>query len=58
MSKEKTVNLKLPVSTALDILDILKSSTQNYSSEFPPERIVRLRGIMEEISTQIQKHNL
>lgn len=58
MSKEKTMQLKIPVNTAMNVLEILETSTKNYSSVFPPERIVRLRELMKAISLELQKHNL
>lgn len=58
MNTEKTMQLKIPVNTAMNVLEMLESSTKNYSSEFPPERVVRLRELMKTISLELQKHNL
>jgi hypothetical protein len=58
MSKEKQVNLKMNVKTALEVLQVLDSATFGYSEEFPPERIVRLREVMWNLDKELEKHIL
>lgn len=55
MSKESKVTLKLESKTALDLLQILDSSTVNYSKQHPPERIVRLRELMNQLDSELEK---
>lgn len=53
MVKEKQINLKLPIKSALNVLEVLEISTLGYSLEFPPERIIRLREIIEKLKNEI-----
>jgi hypothetical protein len=55
MSKELKVNLKLDIRTALEVLQILDGATAGYSREYAPERIVRLREVMEQLDTELEK---
>lgn len=55
MTKESKVTLKLESKTALDLLQILDASTANYSKEHPPERIVRLRELMNHLDSELEK---
>jgi hypothetical protein len=55
MTKELKVNLKLDVRTALEVLQVLDGATAGYSKEFAPERIVRLREVMDQIDTGLEK---
>jgi hypothetical protein len=55
MSKELKVNLKLDIRTALEVLQVLDGATAGYSKEFAPERIVRLREVMEQLDTELEK---
>ena len=55
MSKELKVNLKLDIRTALEVLQILDGATAGYSREYSPERIVRLREVMEQLDTELEK---
>lgn len=55
MTKESKVTLKLESKTALDLLQILDASTANYSKEQPPERIVRLRELMNQLDSEMEK---
>jgi hypothetical protein len=55
MTKELKVNLKLDVRTALEVLQVLDGATAGYSKEFAPERIVRLREVMGQIDTGLEK---
>jgi hypothetical protein len=55
MTKQIKVNLKLDVRTALEVLQILDGSTAGYSKEFAPERIIRLREVMNQIDTELEK---
>lgn len=55
MTKEKQVTLTLDVRTALEVLQVLDGSVVGYSQEFAPERIVRLRAVMEDIDKELEK---
>jgi len=55
MTKELKVNLKLDVRTALEVLQVLDGATAGYSKEFAPERIVRLREVIDQIDTELEK---
>jgi hypothetical protein len=55
MTKELKVNLKVDVRTALEVLQVLDGATTGYSKEFAPERIVRLREVMDQIDTELEK---
>jgi hypothetical protein len=55
MTKEIRVTLKLDVRTALEVLQVLDGATAGYSEEFAPERIVRLREVMTQIDTELEK---
>jgi len=55
VSKEIKVTLKLDVRTALEVLQVLDGATAGYSKEFAPERIVRLRDVMTQIDTELEK---
>ena len=55
MTKEIEVTLKLDVRTALEVLQVLDGATAGYSVEFAPERIVRLRVVMSQIDTELEK---
>jgi len=55
MTKELKVNLKLDIRTALEVLQVLDGATAGYSKEFAPERIVRLREVMDQIDTELEK---
>jgi hypothetical protein len=55
MTKELKVNLKLDIRTALEVLQILDGATAGYSREYAPERIVRLREVMEQLDTELEK---
>jgi hypothetical protein len=57
MSKENKVDLSLDIQTALEVLHVLADSTANYSQEFVPERIVRLRKVIETIVTKLEKYS-
>lgn len=55
MTKEKHVTIKVDTQTGLELLQVLDSATFGYSEEFAPERIVRLREIMNTLSDNLQK---
>jgi hypothetical protein len=55
MIKELKVNLKLDIRTALEVLQVLDGATAGYSKEFAPERIVRLREVLNQIDTELEK---
>ena len=55
MTKENQVTLKMDVRTSLEVLQVLDSATAGYSKEYAPERIVRLREVMEQLDTELEK---
>lgn len=55
MTKEIKLTLKLDVRTALEVLQVLDGATAGYSTEFAPERIVRLREVMNQLDTELEK---
>ena len=55
MTKELKVNLQLDVRTALEVLQVLDGATAGYSKEFAPERIVRLREVLNQIDIELEK---
>ena len=55
MTKEKQVSIKMNAQSALEVLQVLDSSTYGYSEEFAPERIIRLREVMNHLSDELQK---
>jgi hypothetical protein len=55
MTKDLKVTLNLDVRTALEVLQVLDGATAGYSKEFAPERIVRLREVMEQLDTELEK---
>lgn len=55
MAKDRQVNIKLDIKSALEVLQVLDSSTMGYSKEYAPERIVRLREVMEQLDKELEK---
>ena len=55
MTKEKQVTLKLSTQSALEVLQILDSSVAGYSKEYAPERIVRLREVLNQLDQELEK---
>jgi hypothetical protein len=55
MTKELKVSLNLDIRTALEVLQVLDGATAGYSKEFAPERIVRLREVLNQIDTELEK---
>ena len=55
MTKELKVTLNLDVRTALEVLQVLDSATASYGKEYAPERIVRLREVIDQLDTEIEK---
>lgn len=49
----KKVNLKLEVPVALEVLAALDTATYGYSEEFAPQRVINLRGVMDQIEVQL-----
>jgi hypothetical protein len=58
MTKEIKVTLNLDVRTSLEVLQVLDSATSGYSTEYTPERIVRLREVMWNLDKELEKHIL
>jgi hypothetical protein len=55
MSKEKQITLKVDTRTVVDLLHILDISTSGYSKDFAPERIIRLRQVMDNLNKELEK---
>ena len=55
MTKELKVTLNLDVRTSLEVLQVLDGATAGYSKEYAPERIARLREVMEQLDTELEK---
>ena len=55
MTKETQVTLKMDVRTSLEVLEVLDGATAGYSKEYAPERIARLREVMEQLDTELEK---
>ena len=55
MTKETQVTLKMNVRTSLEVLQVLDNATVGYSKEYTPERIARLREVMEQLDTELEK---
>ena len=55
MTKDNQVILKMNVRTALEVLQVLDGATAGYSKEFAPERIVRLREVIYQLDTELEK---
>jgi hypothetical protein len=45
----------MDVRTSLEVLQVLDGATAGYSKEYAPERIVRLREVMEQLDTELEK---
>ena len=54
-SMKAKVKLKMDVRTSLEVLQVLDGATAGYSKEYAPERIVRLREVMEQLDTELEK---
>jgi hypothetical protein len=54
-SMQAKVKLKMDVITSLEVLEVLDGATAGYSKEYAPERIVRLREVMEQLDTELEK---
>jgi hypothetical protein len=55
VTKELKVTLNLDIRTALEVLQVLDSATAGYSKEYAPERIVRLREVIEQLDIELEK---
>ena len=55
MTKENQVTLKMNVRTSLEVLQVLDGATASYGKEYAPERIVRLREVMKQLDTELEK---
>jgi hypothetical protein len=55
VTKENQVTIKMDVRTSLEVLQVLDGATAGYSREYAPERIVRLREVMEQLDTELEK---
>jgi hypothetical protein len=55
VTKELKVTLNLDVRTSLEVLQVLDGATAGYSKEYAPERIARLREVMEQLDTELEK---
>ena len=55
MTKDNQVKIKMDVRTSLEVLQVLDNATAVYSKEYAPERIVRLREVMEQLDIELEK---
>jgi hypothetical protein len=55
VTKENQVTIKMDVRTSLEVLQVLDGATAGYSKEYAPDRIVRLREVMEQLDTELEK---
>ncbi len=55
MTKEVKVNLEMEVKTALEVLQVLDAAVAQYSKEHTPQRIVRLRAVLEQLDKELEK---
>jgi hypothetical protein len=55
MTKENQVTIKMDVRTSLEVLQVLDGATAGYSKEYAPERIARLREVMGQLDTELEK---
>ena len=55
MTKDNQVKLKMDVITSLEVLQVFDGATAGYSKEYAPERIVRLREVMGQLDTELEK---
>lgn len=55
MTKEKQITIKVSEQTALDIRDILFDHQRGYSYEHVPERIVKIRSVIDFIEQNTSK---
>jgi hypothetical protein len=55
VTKELKVTLNFDVRTSLEVLQVLDGATAGYSKEYAPERIVRLREVMNQLDTELEK---
>jgi hypothetical protein len=55
VTKDNQVKLKMDIRTSLEVLQVLDGATAGYNKEFAPERIVRLREVMEQLDTELEK---
>ena len=55
MSKEKQVNLKMDIQSALEVLEILDNASAGYSKIHPPERIVRIREVINNLDSELER---
>ena len=55
MTKEKQVKLTMEFNTALEVLQVLDGATAGYSKEFAPERIARIRKVIEDLDAEMEK---
>ena len=55
MTKDNQVKLKMDVITSLEVLQVLDNATAGYSKEYAPERIVRLREVIEQLDNELEK---
>lgn len=51
MTKEKQTTLKLDSQTAKDVLEVLMEAQKNYGTEHTPERIIRIRQVIEYLNS-------
>jgi hypothetical protein len=55
MSENNLVNLELDVQSALEVLQVLDAAVAQYSTEHTPQRIVRLRVVLDQLDKELEK---
>lgn len=55
MTKSKKISLELDFQSALELLQVLDASTANYSTDYAPERIVRLREVLNQLDSKMEQ---
>ena len=55
MTENTLVNLELDVQSALEVLQVLDAAVAQYSTEHTPQRIVRLRAVLDQLDKELEK---
>jgi hypothetical protein len=55
MTKEKQISIKFDIKTAIELLQVLDGSVVGYSEQFAPERVLRLRKLMDVLDKELEK---
>jgi DNA-binding GntR family transcriptional regulator len=55
VTENTLVNLELDVQSALEVLQVLDAAVAQYSTEHTPQRIVRLRAVLDQLDKELEK---